>query len=86
MVDAVFRQHQQQQQQQGITPYLGIVDRVIGPDGTTEWTITAHLSPSGLRLMVLADGRIEDAQMRSFFTDCLEALGKVSLGLLTIFL
>lgn len=59
------------------SPYLGVVDRAIGPDGNTEWTVSAFVTPSGLRLMVLAEGRPDEAACKIFFTECHQLLLKV---------
>lgn len=59
------------------TPYLGVVDRAIGPDGVTEWTVSAFVTPSGMRLMLLAEGRPDEAACKTFFTECHQSLLRV---------
>jgi hypothetical protein len=63
------------------SPFLGVVDRTIGPDGSSEWSVSAFVTPSGLRLMLLVEGRVEEGACRAFFMDSHQLLLKV-LGIL----
>jgi hypothetical protein len=54
----------------GTSPYLKVVDRY------DEWLVSAYLSPTGDKLMLLHDVKSEDA-VRQFLTDSCDLQSKV---------
>lgn len=56
---------------------LGVVDRAIGPDGASEWLVSAYITLSGYRLLLLHELKIDEGILKSFFWECHQALRKV---------